>query len=99
MKIIVLFEAQVWKEDSSNCPFSLFSHFLWALWPLFLFFIFILVGIFGLFFVNGLRWPLLFPHMGQCSINNDHHTYNSILRAMMTLYEMPSVVYHDNDLA
>ena len=89
MKITVLFEAQVWKEDSSNCPFSLFSHF----------FVGSLVGIFGLFFVNGLRWPLLFPHMGQCSINNDHHTYNSILRAMMTLYEMPLVVYHDNDLA
>ena len=37
--------------------------------------------------------------MGQCSINDDHHTYNSLLRAMMTLYEMPSVVYRDNDLA
>ena len=94
MKIIVLFEAQVWKEDSSNCPFSLFSHFFVGSLAYFFF-----VGIFGLFFVNGLRWPLLFPHMGQCSINNDHHTYNSILRAMMTLYEMPSVVYRDNDLA
>ena len=96
MKIIVLFEAQVWKEDSSNCPFSVFSHFFVGSLA---FFIFFGVDIFRLFFVNGLRWPLLFPHMGQCSINNDHHTYNSILRAMMTLYEMPSVVYRDNDLA
>jgi len=96
MKIIVLF--QVWKEDSSNCPFSLFSHFFVGSSASLFYFIF-LVGIFGLFSVNGLRWPLLFPHMGQCSINNDHHTYNSILRAMMTLYEMPSVVYRDNDLA
>ena len=65
-------------------------------------------GLFGLFFlgghlwplfVYGLRWPLLFPHMGQCSINDDHHTYNSKLRATMTLYGMPSVVYRDNDLA
>ena len=65
-------------------------------------------GLFGLFFfrghlwplfVYGLRWPLLFPHMGQCSINDDHHTYNSKLRAMMTLYGMPSVVYRGNDLA
>ena len=63
---------------------SLASFFGGHLWPL---------------FVNGLRWPLLFPHMGQCSIKDDHHTYNSKLRAMMTLYEMPSVVYRDNDLA
>ena len=58
--------------------------FLWALWPL---------------FFCGHLWPLLFPHMGQCSINDDHHTYNSKLRAMMTLYGMPSVVYRDNDQA
>ena len=50
-------------------------------------------------FCYGLRWPLLLPHMGQCSINDDHHTYNSKLRAMMTLYGMPSVVYRDNDMA
>ena len=63
---------------------SLDSFFGGHLWPL---------------FVNGLRWPLLFPHMGQLSINEDHHTYNSKLRAMMTLFGMPSVVYRDNDLA
>ena len=53
MKIIVLFEAQVWKEDSSNCPFSLFSHFFCGLFGLFfllLIYLFILVGIFGLFY-------------------------------------------------
>ena len=61
-------------------------------------------GLFGLFFLflfyfGGHLWPLLFPHMGQCSINDDHHTFNSKLRATMTLYGMPSVVYRGNDLA
>ena len=56
-------------------------------------------GLFGLSFFGGHLWTLLFPHMGQCSINDDHHTYNSKLRVIMTLYGMPSVVYHDNDLA
>ena len=63
---------------------SLASLFCGHLWP---------------YFVNGLRWPLLFPHMGRCSINDDLHNYNSKLRAMMTLYGMPSVVYRDNDIA
>ncbi len=54
---------------------------------------------FSLIFFGGHLWPLLFPHMGQCSINDDHHTFNSKLRATMTLYGMPSVVYRDNDLA
>ena len=61
--------------------------------------IFCLVGSLASFFCGRHLWPLLFPHMGQCSINDDHHTYNSKLRAMMTLYGMPSVVYRDNDLA
>ena len=75
--------AQVWKK-CQHCPFSLFlSFFWWALWPLF----------------YGLLWPFLFPHMGQCSNNDDHHTFNSKLRATMTLYGMPSVVYRGNDLA
>ena len=75
----------MWKGDSSIVPSLFFSHFFG--------------GLFGLFFFGGHLWPLLFPHMGQCSINDDHHTYNSKLRAMMTLYGMPSVVYRDNDLA
>ena len=58
-----------------------------------------LVGSLAFFYFGGLLWPLLFPHMGQCSINDDHHTFNSKLRATMTLYGMPSVVYRDNDLA
>ena len=57
-----------------------------------------LVGSLASFFC-GHPWPLLFPHMGQCTINDDHHTFNSKLRATMTLYGMPSVVYRDNDLA
>ena len=84
-------------KSGSNSSSLFFSHFFlffwWALWPLFF------GGHLWPLFVNGLRWPLLFPHMGQCSINDDHHTYNSKLRAMMTLYGMPSVVYRDNDLA
>ena len=73
----------MWK-DSSIVPSLFFSHFL--------------VGSLASFF-GGILWPLLFPHMGQCSINDDHHTFNSKLRATMTLYGMPSVVYRDNDLA
>ena len=63
-----------------------------------LFFSLFFGGLFGLFFY-GLLWPLLFPHMGQCSNNDDHHTFNSKLRATMILYGMPSVVYRGNDLA
>ena len=86
MKIMVLNMHKCGKSGSI-VPCLFFSHFLflfwWALWPLF----------------YGILWPLLFPHMGQCSINDDHHTYNSKHRATMTLYGMPSVVYRDNDLA
>ena len=43
----------------------------------------------------GLFWPFSFFYLGQCSINDDHHTsiylqlndYNSILEQNMTLYE------------
>ena len=89
MKIMVLNMHKCGKSGSI-VPSLFFSHF------------FYFGGLFGLFFIfyfGGLLWPLLFPHMGQCSINDDHHTYNSKLRAMMTLYEMPSVVHRDNDLA
>ena len=52
-------------KGQQHCPFSLFlSFFVWALWPLSIIFF---VGNFGLFF--------LFPHMGQCSNNDDHHTF------------------------
>ena len=38
------------------------SFFEWLLWPV---------------FIIWLVWPLLilFPHMGQCSNNEDHHTF------------------------
>ena len=68
MKIIVLFEAQVWKEDSSNCPFSLFSHFLWALWPLFLF-LFLFIIYFG-----GHLWPLFCKWASLASFISSHGT-------------------------
>ena len=85
MKIMVLNMHKCGKSGSI-VPSLFFSHFFiwWALWPL---------------FFGGLLWPLLFPHMGQCSINDDDHTFNSKLRATMTLYGMPSVVYRGNDLA
>ena len=85
MKIMVLNMHKCGKSGSI-VPSLFFSHFFiwWALWPL---------------FFCGHLWPLLFPHMGQCSINDDHHTFNSKLRATMTLYGMPSVVYRGNDLA
>ena len=83
MKIMVLNMHKCGKSGSI-VPSLFFSHFFG--------------GLFGLFFC-GLLWPLLFPHMGQCSINDDHRTFNSKLRATMTLYGMPSVVYRDNDLA
>ena len=54
------------EKDSSIVPSLCFS--------------FILFGLFGLFFslfLCGQLWPLffLFPHMGQCSNNDDHHTF------------------------
>ena len=87
MKIMVLNMHKCGKSGSI-VPSLFFSHF------------FILVGsLASFFYFRGLLWPLLFPHMGQCSINDDHHTFNSKLRATMTLYGMPSVVYRGNDLA
>ena len=47
------------------------------------------------FWAFSFLWPFFIPHLGQCSNNEDHHTfiylqlknYNSILRKNMTLYE------------
>ena len=54
----------MWKKDSNIFPSLFFSHFfVWASLASFLFWI---------------RWPLfliVFPHMGQCSNNDDHHTF------------------------
>ena len=54
------------------------------------YFLFLFFFLFGPFFI----WPFFF-YLGQCSINDDHHTsiyfqlndYNSILEQNMTLYE------------
>ena len=89
MKIMVLNMHKCGKSGSI-VPSLFFSHFFWMG---------SLASFLYIYFFGGHLWPLLFPHMGQCSINDDHHTYNSKLRAMMTLYGMPSVVYRGNDLA
>ena len=65
--------------------------------------IFLFGGLFGLFlllfiYFGGLLWPILFPHMGQCSINDDHHTYNSKLRAMMIEHSQTICFCRDNFL-
>ena len=59
-------------KDSSIVPSLFFSLFLFGLLDLFFYFLFfsifcLLFGLFGLFF--------LFPHMGQCSHNDDHHSF------------------------
>ena len=80
------FEAQVWKKDSSIVPF----YFLFSFSFLFLGHSFFWASPFFLFGLS-----LFFPHMGQCSNNDDHHTsiylqlkdYNSILEQNMALYE------------
>ena len=65
-------------KDSSIVPSLIFSFFVWALWPL---------SISLSPFLCGQLWPLfLFPHMGQCSNNDDHHTFiYSQPKMMMTL--------------
>ena len=85
MKIMVLNMQKCGKSGSIGLSLF-FSHFFG--------------GLFGHFFL--FWWASLasfFYHMGQCSINDDHHTFNSKLRVTMTLYGMPLVVYRGNDLA
>ena len=75
MKIRCYFESQVWKKDSSIAP-SLFS------------LIFCLDSLASPFSVGFFGHFYFFPHMGQCSNNEDHHIfiylqlkkYNSVLR-------------------
>ena len=82
MKIMVLLWSTSVAKDSSIVPSLFFSHFFG---PSFFYLAF-------LFFYLAF---LFFPHMGQCSNNDDHHTsiylqlknYNSILEQDMTLYE------------
>ena len=107
------FEAQVWKRDSNIVPSLLFSHlFIWA--SLASFFSLFLFGLLWplLFFIKSgdssrlvgeSLLPSSFPHMGQCSNNEDHHSfiylqlkkYNSILRTKYDSMWMPPVVYRD----
>ena len=45
--------------------------------------------------------PSSFPHMGQCSNNEDHHTFIYLqLKNLRTKYDsmwMPPAVYRDNE--
>ena len=66
---------------------------------------------YGLFFSSGVssrlvgesQSPSSFPHLGQCSKNDDHHTfiylqlmnYNSILGTKYDSMQMPPAVYRD----
>mgnify|MGYP005826255433 CR=1 FL=1 len=83
------------------------------LWPLFfiwaLFFFFCLLFSSFLFFVRspiptcgGIIVFIILPHLGQCSNNEDHHTfidllpnYNSTLRTKYDSIWMPPAVYRD----
>ena len=82
MKNMVLLWSKSVEKDSSNCP----------LFPFFGPFFFFGLSFFLFFFAEALYWFSLSSH-GQCSNNNDHHTfiitryYNSILEQSMTLYE------------
>ena len=82
-------------KDSSIVPSLFFSLFLFGLLDLFFYFLFfslfcLLFGLFGLFFYF-LTWDNALIMM----IITLLFTYNSILRTMMTLYEMPPAVYWD----
>ena len=82
MKIMVLLWSTSVEKDSSIVPFFFFYLALFLAFPFFFFY---------------LAFPFLafLFFMGQCSINDDHHTsiylqlndYNSILEQNMTLYE------------
>ena len=94
----------MWKKDSNIAP-SLFYLILFGPSLFYGLFSLFYLGFFGLFFfiksgdssqlVTESLLPSSFPHMGQCSNNEDHHTfiylqlknYNSILGTNMTLCE------------
>ena len=94
------FEAQVLPKMIVTLSLLSFSH-------IFLF----RPSFFGLFFSSGVpSWlvgesqsPSYFPHLWQCSNNDDHHTfiylelknYNSILRTKYDSIWMPPAVYRD----
>ena len=97
------FEAQVWKKDSSIAPSLFFSHFfIWAfslfLWPLIFPFFRSLIPTCG-----GIIVSIIFSSLGQCSNNDDHHTFIYLQLDITTRYLgqrydsiwMPSAVYRD----
>ena len=81
------FEAQVWKKDSSIAPSLIFCGlFLASLFFLFfLFFVRCLIPTCG-----GIMVSIILSSLGQCSNNDDHHTFIYLqldTRTNMTLYE------------
>ena len=96
------FEAQVWKKDSNIAPSLFFSHFFYFL-----------VGFFGLFYFykvwsliptcGGVIVFIILSSRGQCSSNEDHHTfiylqlndYKLITRTKYDSIWMPPAVYRD----
>ena len=89
MKNMVLLWSTSVEKDSNIAPSLIFSLFFVP--SLFFDLAFLFFWAFSFFI-----WPFsFFPHTGQCSNNDDHHTsiylqlndYNSILEQSMTLYE------------
>ena len=75
------FEAQVCKKDSSIVPSLFFSHFLFFIWAFSLFYGLFFLSFF-LFFVRsliptygGIIVSIILSSLGQCSNNDDHHTF------------------------
>ena len=98
-RALCYFEAQVWKKDISIATSLFFSHFfIWAFsfffsfsissFPLFLFLFFVrsLIPTYG-----GIIASIIFSSLGQCSNNDDHHTFifltTQYLEQNMSLYE------------
>ena len=80
MKNMVLLRRTSVEKDSSNCPFSLFSHIF--LGGALSFFEPLSIIIFG-----PSLFLLAFPHMGQCSNNDDHHTFIDLQLDTRTKYD------------
>ena len=95
MKIMVLLWSTSVAKESNTVPSLFFSHFLGLLF-------FMAFPFLGPSLFYGLSF-LFIPHLGQCSNNDNHHTfiylqhnnYNSILRTKYDSIWMPLVVYRD----
>ena len=83
--------------------FFLFGPFLFFMASFFFFFFFYFSSGVSSRLVGESQSPSSFPHLGQCSNNDDHHTfiylnlmnYNSILRTTYDSMWMPPAVYRD----